>query len=81
VGALVDHALAVHRRQLGRGQPHVAAEPDVQVVGLLVRELPEHPRERPPDLVRDLVVDLLAVEASDVVGLEDAGVDLHGAPL
>src|SRR3712207_8959535 len=34
-----------------RGEPHVAPEADVQVVGLLVRELREDAGERPADLV------------------------------
>ena len=33
----------------------------------------EHARERAPDALGDVAVDLLAVEAADVVGLEDLG--------
>ena len=41
-------------------------------VGLPARSR-EHARERAPDALGDVAVDLLAVEAADVVGLEDLG--------
>ena len=37
-----------------------------------------HARERAADLLGDVRVDLVAVEPTDVVGLEDCGVDWHG---
>jgi hypothetical protein len=38
-------------------------------------EVGEHSRERAPDEVGGLAVELAAVEAADVVGLEDPGRD------
>ena len=71
VRALRGHALAVTRRELRRGQPHVAPEPEPQLAHRPAGELPDHARERPPDVLGDVAVDLLAVQAADVVGLED----------
>ena len=39
----------------------------------LARQAREHARERAPDQLGDVAVDLLAVQAADVVGLEDLG--------
>ncbi len=39
----------------------------------LALQLREHPRERAADQLGDLAVELLAVQAADVVGLEDLG--------
>jgi hypothetical protein len=75
VGALVAHAVGVAGRELRGGQPHVAPEPDPQLAGRLVLLAGEHPREGTADPVRHVAVDLLPVEAPDVVGLEDARVD------
>ncbi len=71
--ALGDHPFAVARGELRCRQAHVAAEPDAQLAGGLVREVGQHERERPPDELGDVAVDLLAVQAADVVGLEDLG--------
>ena len=43
-------------------------------------ELGEHPRERPCDPVGAVLVELLRVDAADVVGLEDARVEASSAP-
>ena len=61
----------VARRELRRGQAHVAPEAEAQLARRLAGELGEHARERAADLLGDVAVDLLAVEAADVVGLED----------
>ena len=73
VRALGHEAGPVARGQLRRGQAHVAPEPHPQVAGRLAREVGEHARERPPDALGDVAVDLVPVEAADVVGLEDLG--------
>ena len=78
VGALGGHALAVARGELGRGQAHVAAEAEPQVRRALAGQLGEHAHERAADLLGDVPVDLVAVQAADVVGLEDLGGDGHG---
>ena len=71
VRALGDHPVAVARRQLRRGQAHVAAEADPQLARGLAAQPGEHARERAADLLGHVAVDLLAVQAADVVGLED----------
>ena len=76
VGALGHQAGAVAGRQLRRGQPHVAPEADPQLAR--PGEVGEHARERAPDRLGDVAVDLLAVEAADVVGLEDLRGGRHG---
>ena len=73
VGALAQQALAVARRELGRAQAHVASQADAQLRHGLAGELAEHVRERTRRSLGDVAVDLLAVEAADVVGLEDLG--------
>ena len=75
VGALGDHAVAVARRQLGRGEPHVAPQADPQLARRLAAQPGEHERERAADLLGHVAVDLLAVQPADVVGLEDLGGD------
>ena len=75
--ALVDEPLAQPPRHLRRLQPHVSPEPDPQLARLLAAQLAEHPREGAADQVVDLAIHLLAVEAADVVGLEDRLGDLH----
>ena len=75
VGALGQHPVAVARGQLRRAQPHVAAEPDPQRARRLAAQPREDARERAPDPLGQVAVDLLAVEAADVVGLEDVGRD------
>ena len=47
-----------------------------QLRGGLAGQPPEHAHERTPDQLRQVGVDLLAVQAPDVVGLEDLRV--HG---
>ncbi len=69
--ALRDHPGAVAGGELGRREAHVAAEADAQLGGGLAGELGENEREPAPDGFGDVAVDLLAVEAADVVGLED----------
>ena len=71
VGALGHHARAVARAQLGRGEAHVAPQPDAQLAGVLAGHVGEHAHERAADLLGPVAVELLAVEAADVVGLED----------
>ena len=71
--ALEDQAVAQLRRHRRRGQPHVAAEPDPQLAGLLAAQPAEHAGEGAADRVRGALVHLAAVEPADVVGLEDPG--------
>ena len=47
----------------------------------LVAQPCQDAHESAPDVVRDALVDLLAVDAADVVGLEDPRVQLHCRPL
>jgi hypothetical protein len=69
--ALGDHAVAVAGGQLGRGQPHVAPEPDPQLAHRPAAHRRQHAGEGAPDPLGDVAIDLLAVQAADVVGLED----------
>ncbi len=71
VRALGHHAVAVARRELGRGEAHVAPEADAQLARRPARQAGQHAGERAPDGLGHVAVDLLAVEAADVVGLED----------
>ncbi len=71
MGTLAEKALAVACRELGRSEAHVAPGPDAQVRDGLAGEPREHARERAADQLRDVAVDLLSVEAADVVRLED----------
>ena len=57
---------------VGRGQTHVAADPDPKLARLLVAQVGEHPGEGAADRPRRGLVHLGAVQAADVVGLEDA---------
>ena len=50
--ALEDHPVAQLRRHLRRGQPHVAAEADPQLAGLLAAQPRQHPGEGAADRVR-----------------------------
>ena len=77
VDALGDQPGAVARGELGRAEAHVVRERDPQLARRLAGKLAEHAREGAADLLGDVAVDLLAVEAADVVGLEDRGVELH----
>ena len=65
--------VAVAGGELGGGQAHVATEADAQLARRLAREIRQHAGEGAPDGLGDVAVDLLAVEAADVVGLEDLG--------
>ena len=69
--ALEDQPVAQLRRHRRRGQPHVAAEPDPQLARLLAAQPAEHAGEGAADRVRGGLVHLLAVEAADVIRLED----------
>jgi hypothetical protein len=71
VRSLGHHPVAVARGELRRGQPHVAPEADPELADRPAVQPAENPRERAADLLGDVAVDLLAVEAADVVGLED----------
>ena len=76
VGALGDDAVAQAPAISGACGAHVAAEADPQLGDGLVPQIGEHPGERATEQEVDLPVHLLAVEAADVVGLEDLGRDL-----
>ena len=52
--------------------------PTRRSAGRLADEVGEDADERAADLLGDVAVDLVAVEAADVVGLEDLGGDGHG---
>jgi transcriptional/translational regulatory protein YebC/TACO1 len=78
VRALGHHARPVARGQLGRAEAHVAAQAHTQVPGRLARKLRQDADEGAADLLGHVAVDLLAVEAPHVVGLEDLGGDGHG---
>ena len=71
--ALDEQPLAIARRELGRGQAHVAPQPDPQLLHPFPRQARQHARKRAPDQLGDVAVDLLAVQTADVVGLEDLG--------
>ena len=71
VHALGEQAVAVAGRELRRRQAHVVPQPDAQLGDRLALQLGEDPRERAPDQLGDVAVDLLTVDAADVVGLED----------
>ena len=72
-GALEDQAVAQLRRHRRRRQPHVAAEADPQLARRLAAQAAEDAGEGAADRVGGALVHLLAVEAADVVRLEDAG--------
>ena len=66
-----QQALAIAGRQLRGGQAHVVTEADSKLRHGLAGQAAEHVRERAADPLGDVAVDLLAVQAADVVGLED----------
>jgi hypothetical protein len=70
--ALGDEALADAAAHLRGLVSHVSAETDAEVRGLLLAQPGEDSREGAPDEAGGLAVELAAVEAADVVGLEDA---------
>ena len=78
VGALVGDTAGVGLGHGRRGQAHVTAEPDAQLGGRRALQIGEHAGKAAPDPVREPLVHLVRIEAADVVGLEDRGVD-HGA--
>src|SRR4029077_16033030 len=65
--------------QRRRGQAHVVPEPEPQLVDGRRLELRDDAHVGAPDPVGDPLVDLVRVEAADVVGLEDGRVDRHFA--
>ena len=71
VRALGHQPVAVAAGQLGGGEPHVAPQPDAQLVRALAGQLGERARQPAPDRLRRVAVDVAPVEAADVVGLED----------
>ena len=73
VRALGDQPVAVAAGELRRGQAHVAPEADAQLVRRLAGEIRERAGEAAPDGLGGVAVDIVAVDAADVVGLEDAG--------
>ena len=78
VRTLGDQAVAEPARHLRRLQTHVAADADAEVGDRLPAEVGEDPGERPAQQVGGVAVHLLAVEAADVVRLEDALRDRTG---
>jgi hypothetical protein len=72
---LGDEPLADPTAHLRSLVSHVSAETDSEVRGLLPAQPGEDSREGSPDEVGGLAVELAAVEAADVVGLEDARLD------
>ena len=72
--ALGDEAVAHRARHRRRRQPHVAPEADPQLARLLAAQPSQHPGEGPPDRLSAVVSSISrAVQAADVVGLEDPG--------
>ena len=78
VRALGGQPVAVALGELRRREPHVAPEADAQRVRRLAREVRERAREAAPDRLGGVAVDVAAVDAADVVGLEDPGQVGHG---
>jgi hypothetical protein len=75
--ALVADAVDVAGGELRRGQAHVPAHGEREAARGRALEVRDHLRERAADLVGHVGVDLLAVQAADVVRLEDPGVNRH----
>jgi len=71
VDALGGQPVAVARGERRRTEAHVVRERDAEVGGRLAREACEDAGEGAADLLGELAVDLRAVEAANVVGLED----------
>ena len=71
VHALGDQTVAIARGELGRGEAHVAPQPDLQLADRLAREIAQRAGEPAADRLGDVTVDVRPVEAADVVGLED----------
>ena len=72
VRALGHQTLAVAQGELGSGQAHVAAQAHPELAHRLAGEVREGAGEAAADGLRRVAVDVLPVEAADVVGLEDA---------
>ena len=77
--ARVEQSLAVAGRELGGAEAHVPPQADAQIADGLAGEAAEHVREGARDLLGRVAIDLLAVDAPDVIRLEDVGVEAaHG---
>jgi len=72
--SLAGHPLEVRGGHLRCGQAHVAPKPEPQLGRRLLALVGDHPRERTADQLGDLGVEIGAVQAADVVGLEDVRV-------
>ncbi len=72
---LGDEAVGQAAGHLGRLKAHVAADPDAKLGGGLLAQVREHAGEAPADEVGGLAIHVVAVEAPDVVGLEDLRLD------
>jgi hypothetical protein len=77
-GALRAHPISVGLGELGRSEAHVAPEPEPELRRRFVLELADHAGERAADEPGGVEVDVVAIDAADVVGLEDSRVDRHG---
>jgi len=69
---LVDEPIADAAAHLRRLVSHVAAEADAKLGGFFLPEPGENAREGPADEISGLAVEFGPVEATDVIGLEDA---------
>ena len=78
--ALLCEPVAQAGGHLGGLQAHVASEPDAQLGGRLAAQVGQHAREGAPEQVGDPAVHLLAVDAPNVVCLEDRRIDHRPAP-
>ncbi len=72
VSALGDQSLTEATRHLRGLQPHVAADADAKVGGVLSAQVGEDPGERAAEQKSGVAVHLVAVQAADVIGLEDS---------
>ena len=73
-----QQALAVVPRELWRAQAHVASKADAKLADVLARESRQHDCEGASDQLGEIAVDLIAVQATDVIGLEDVGKGVFG---
>ena len=80
IGALVPQPIRIAGRHGRRREAHVPAKGHPQLGGRAALARGQHAGERPPDPVRRVLVQLVGVDASDVVRLEDRGID-HAAAL
>jgi hypothetical protein len=79
LGSLGGQSLGDAAGNLRGLEPHVAPQADPELGRLLAGESGQHPGEAATDELRDVAVDLGAVQAADVVGLEDSRGDGAGA--